>query len=758
MHRPKTLDARKAPTLPDSFIEDTLPGRFALAVERFADRLAIDDGRRRLSYRQLDAESDYLARSIGQRAGVREMPVCLLIDQSADLIVAILAVLKSGRAYVPVDRSDSPEDIRAVVADTGACLLVCDEQNLALASRAAPAGTRCLSIDELRAPGSPPLAEIDISPDDDAYIYYTSGTTGRPKGVVDIHRNVLHNIFRYTNSLAIDHTDRLSLIQSSNFSGTVSTIFSGLLNGAALFPFDFRRRGITRLAEWINETKTTIFHSVPLIFEQLVETGHRFPGVRLIRLEGDRMLPRHLALFKQQFGEGCVLVNGLASTETGLIRQNFFTPASENSMPVVPVGYPVKDMDVAIRRADGSMGAEGEIGEIVVCSPYLAKGYWRRPDLTGAKFIGSPDRPSDRYYRAEDLGRILPDGCLEHLGRGDSVTRIRGRFADLGEIEHALCQLPGVRHALVKPDDKFVGEQLVAYVVKSGGADIGVSDLRLALSKNLPSWLVPAHFVFLDALPADQHGKVARHLLPARSQERPHLAMPFHPPKSVAQRQLAECFANVLQLRPVGLHDSFFDLGGDSLLATVLSHEIEKTFEISLSPELVFDNPTVASLEAHLRNRKPAATAYPIRSTGMLPPLFCVHVQNHFASGYRRLAELLSEDQPVYVLRDCPPLISAEDIASSYVRAMRDIQPFGPYRISGNCFAGAIAYEMARQLHSQGETVAFLGLIDTAFPPRNSASSEYSVRVAATSRWRHVSGRGLRSWQSDSACRCFDPG
>ena len=194
------------------------------------------------------------------------------------------------------------------------------------------------------------------SPDDDAYIYYTSGTTGAAKGVVDVHRNVLHNVLRYTNSLAIDHDDRLSLIQSSNFSGTVSTIFSGLLNGAAVCPFDFRHQGAARLAQWINETRITVFHSVPFIFEQLVETGLRFPSIRLIRLEGDRMLPRHLTQFKRHFGKDCILVNGLASTETGLIRQNFLTSESDDSASVVPVGYPVRDMDVAIRLPDGTAG------------------------------------------------------------------------------------------------------------------------------------------------------------------------------------------------------------------------------------------------------------------------------------------------------------------------------------------------------------------------------------------------------------------
>jgi amino acid adenylation domain-containing protein len=738
MHRPMTLDSRKGTALPDSFVEHTLPGRFSHAARHFGQRQAINDGARMLSYSELNIESDDLARSIGRCAGDRDLPVCLLISQGADLIVAILAVLKSGRAYVPIDRLDSPEDIRAIIKDTNARLLLCDRANQNLAALVAPPTARCLLIDEFREMDPLPV-KVEIRPDDDAYIYYTSGTTGRPKGVVDVHRNVLHNVLRYTNSLAIDHDDRMSLIQSSNFSGTVSTIFSALLNGATLFPFDFRRRGIAQLAQWINEAKITIFHSVPAIFEQLAETGFQFPSIRLIRLEGDRMLPRHLTLFKQQFADDCILVNGLASTETGLIRQCFFTRDSDNTAPVVPVGYAVKDMDVSILTADGIMGDETAIGEIVVRSPFLAKGYWRQPDLTAAKFVGSQDCHSDRYYRTGDLGRILPGGCLEHLGRGHADTKVRGRQADLAVIEQALCRLQQIRHALVKTDDGLVGGQLVAYVVKKEDAVIGPSELRRSLSGSIPDWLLPAHFVFLEALPVDRHGKVARHLLPQRSRERPELSTPYEAPKSLTARQLAACFAEVLQIDPVGVRDSFFDLGGDSLLATTLSFEIEKRFEIHLSPELIFDHPTVAALQSHLHNRKLVATAYPIRSSGSLRPLFCVHVYNKFASGYRRLAERLGQDQPVYVLRDSPPLISVEEIAASYLQAMQNVQPAGPYRICGTCFSGTIAYEMARQLQLKGDTIEFLGLFDTAFPPNKAGTGGHATAVARTSRWRHFS-------------------
>ena len=711
---------------PVSALSQSLPERFEETVEACGDRLAVDDEKCVRSYRELNADANRLAHAILALDSASDLPVCLLLGQGATLITAILAVLKAGKIYVPLEPSDPLSELNAILAKAGSRLMISDNQNRKRASELCGTECRCLLADALDVEADQGNPAVTLSPDHNAYIYFTSGTTGEPKGVLDCHRNVLHNVMRYTNSLGIGRKDRLSLIQSSSFSGTVSTIFSGLLNGASVFPFDLRRQGVARLSDWIVRKRITVFHSVPLIFEQLLETGLRIPDIRLFRLEGDQMHPRHLKLFKQNFGEGCVLVNGLGTTETGLVRQFFIDARTEVEGEVIPIGYPVRDMEVLILREDGTEARPDEVGEIVVRSAYLARGYWQRPDLTAVKFAADPADPAKRWYRSGDLGVMRGDGCLDYLGRRDFQAKIRGRRVALAEIENALCELPGVRLALVRVDDKTVNsEQLVAYVVSDG--DMNVSALRNALSAKLAAWLLPAHFVFLDALPADRHGKIARQHLPPRSSKRPLLAEPYRVPSSLLEEQLARCFGGVLRIDNVGANDDFFDLGGDSLLAAGLSVMIEEALEIQLSPDAVFEHRTVVALARHLGSHRPSTSVFPVRKSGARVPLFCVHVRSDLpASGFRRLSQLLGDDQPVYVLRDNPPMVRVEDMAAAFVKAMRSVQPQGPYRLCGNCLAGVFAYEMAQQLKASGDDVELLALIDTAFPPK---SPDVGVRL-----------------------------
>jgi non-ribosomal peptide synthetase component F len=244
--------------------------------------------------------------------------------------------------------------------------------------------------------------------------------------VFDNHRNVLHNVMRYTNNLEIGARDRLSLIESCSYSGTVSSLFSALLNGAAVCPFDLQGQGIARLASWIGRERITIFHSTPTIFEQLLATDREFDGLRMIRLEGDRAELRQISLFQSRFGAECVLVNGLGLTEAGIVRQFFVTPQTKVDGDVVPIGQAVEDMAISLVDSEGDDVEQGSVGEITIRSKYLACGYWKRPDLTEAAFLPDPNGGDTRIYRTGDLGRMHADGCLDYIGRKDFRAKVRG--------------------------------------------------------------------------------------------------------------------------------------------------------------------------------------------------------------------------------------------------------------------------------------------------------------------------------------------
>jgi thioesterase domain-containing protein/acyl carrier protein len=576
------------------------------------------------------------------------------------------------------------------------------------------------SLDPTRSPRNP---DVRRSPDDPAYIYYTSGSTGAPKGVVDVQRNVLHNVMRYTNNLRLSDADRLTLLQSVAFSGAVSSLFCALLNGAACFPIDLHEEGVEGLGCWLVEQKITVYHSVPSIFQRLLATGRAFPSLRVIRLEGDQVSRHHVELFKTHFGPGVTLVNGLGATETGIshqypIRIDTVVPGS-----VVPVGYAMSDMQGLILDASGAMLPAGSVGEIAIKSRYLATGYWRQPDLTAARFLPDPAGGPERIYRTGDLGRMRPDGCLEYLGRSERSLKLHGRWVDLHAIESALIQLDCVQDAVVVVRDSKLGEpELVAYVVAAAHPTPTVSALRRALVEQPGEIAVPSRYVLLKELPLDANGKVKRSALPEPDSCRSDLAISFVPPTTAVEQVLAQIWCQVLKIDRIGIHDDFSELGGDSLQAIEIAGQIEQRFETKLPASILLEAPCIAEMALHLGLPGSGhGNLVAIEPAGTRRPFFCMHVSSGDIIAYRELARLLGSDQPVFGLRargldgKDVPRDRVEDMATHYIAEIRRVQPKGPYLLGGNCFGGVIAFEMARQLRAAGDGIGLLALMDTGY-------------------------------------------
>ena len=430
-------------------IETSIPEMFERQVTAGPGRIAVATRQQSLSYDDLDRWSNRIAHAVLRALGDMEEPVALLLRQSAEAVATTLGTLKAGKIYVPLEPGQSERELQSVIADCEPRLIVTDARHVPLAKRLIGAQGLCLDIGEVTESGTDDNPGLQLLPDRVCYIFYTSGTTGPPKGVFDNHRNVLHNIMRYTNTLGIGAADRLSLIESCSYSGTVSSLFTALLNGAVICPFDLQCQGIVRLAEWIDEQAITVFHSVPTIFEQLLAKRGRFDDVRIVRLEGDRAEPRHIALFQEKFDGDRVLVNGLGTTETGIVRQFFVRPGDSVDGPVVPIGQAVEDMDIALVDDAGQEVGPGAVGEIVVQSAYLACGYWNRSDLTNTRFSPEPTRGGRRTYRTGDLGRMRASGLLDYLGRKDFQAKLRGQWIETAEIEEALAGIGPIVRALV---------------------------------------------------------------------------------------------------------------------------------------------------------------------------------------------------------------------------------------------------------------------------------------------------------------------
>lgn len=708
-------------------IEETnqsIPERFEKQVRKVPEHVAVKTRQAELTYGQLNALGNRVAHSVLNASEQHSAPVAIILEQGISLVSAIVGVLKSGRPYVGLDPTHPLDGLRRTLEHCGVDLLVTNQRNYALAAQLAKPGGTVIDVDSLDRAFGAGNPDVRVLPDDPAYIYYTSGSTGVPKGVVDVHRNVLHNVMRYTNNLQINDADRLTLLQSVAFSGAVSSLFCALLNGATCFPIDLHEEGIEGLAAWLVEQQITVYHSVPSIFQRLLATGRAFPSLRVIRLEGDQVAKHHVELFKARFGPEVTLVNGLGATETGIshqypIRINTVVPGS-----VVPVGYATSDMQGLILDATGAVLPPGNVGEIAIKSRYLATGYWRQPDLTAARFLPDPSGGPERIYRTGDLGRMGPDGCLEYLGRSDHTLKLHGRWVDIHAIELALVRLDCVRDAVVVVRDRRSGDpELVAYVVAAAKSKPTASELRRALAEQPGEIAVPSRYVLLKELPLDTNGKVLRTALPELEPGRPDLATPFVPPTTAVEQALAGIWCQVLKLDQVGTRDNFHELGGDSLQAIEIADQIELRFGIRFPSSILFEAPSVAELA--LRLGLPDAVhvnLVAIEPVGGRRPFFCMHDGYGDVIAYRDLARLLGPDQPVFGLRargldgKDVPRERVEDMATYYIAEIRSVQPKGPYLLGGNCFGGVVAFEVARQLRAAGEEIGLLALLDTGFP------------------------------------------
>ena len=513
------------------------------------------------------------------------------------LTAAIFGVLKTGKIYVLLNPAFPPARVSFILKNSRAGLLVTDSDHLSSATEFARERLQLINVAELdsRLPTDNPA--ISISPDALAWITYTSGSSGEPKGVVQNHRNVLHLIRTQTNDLHICSQDMLAMLMSA-----AGDMFLALLNGAAIFPPNTKENRSGDHSNWLFQEEITVYSSVPSVFRNFVNGlrgDETFPKLRLIRLTGEAVYRTDVEMYRKHFSRNCILVNRLSSTEAPAFRQYFIDGMTTITDDVVPVGYAVDGNDVFLIGHDGEEAGINEVGEIAVKSRHLSPGYWRNPELTQGKFSPVPGEEEKRIFKTGDLGRMSPDGCLLYLGRKDFQVKIRGHRVELAEIERALLGLRQFREVVVVSLEDRLGEQrLVAYLVPDSQTAVTASALRALLSEKLPDYMIPSSFVVLDAMPLTPTGKVDRKALPAPSRARPELNTSFVAPRTLFEKELAQVWAEILTLDLVGIHDNFFDLGGHSLEATRVVSRIIKTFQVDVPLPALFAAPTVAEMAA----------------------------------------------------------------------------------------------------------------------------------------------------------------
>ncbi|MFI6339306.1 amino acid adenylation domain-containing protein [Streptomyces sp. NPDC050535] len=691
----------------------TLIGPIESRTARTPDATALIYGDTSLTYADLNARANRLARhlqTLGARPGA---VVAVSVPRSVELVVSLLAVLKAGAAYLPLDPDYPEQRLAHMLQDAAPVCAVTDRAG----RLPEDTGTPLVVLDGLDVSThswvNPPRA---LTPSDPAYVIYTSGSTGRPKGVVVSHAAIDNRLRWMQHAYGLGCEDRVLQKTPSSFDVSVWEFFWPLRQGAALVvaePGGHKDPGY--LARLIREQAVTTCHFVPSMLQVFLAEADpaQCESLRQVFCSGEA-LPRETA---NTFGHtlpGARLHNLYGPTEAA-VDVTYHACAPEGSGPV-PIGRPVWNTRLYVLDAALQPCPPGIPGELYLAGTQLADGYLNRGELTASRFVADPFGPSGtRMYRTGDLARWTEKGEAEYLGRTDHQVKLRGQRIELGEIEASLAAQDGVDGscALVL-DDRLVG-----YV--TGGADPAA--VRASLARVLPEHMVPAAVLALDSFPLSPNGKLDRRALPA-----PVFAggEGARRPASPREEALTRLFAEVLGVGQAGPDDAFFDLGGTSLLAVRLVARVREEFGAELTIGSLFEAPTPAALAARLEGAGPASgdaldVVLPLRAEGDRPPLFAFHPAGGMSWCYAGLSARLGPDQPVYgiqargLVHDEPLPSTLQDEAADYAERIREVQPHGPYRLLGWSVGGILAHTVAVLLQRAGERVELLALLD-AFP------------------------------------------
>lgn len=595
--------AQLAPGFPDFSERDldaSVPGRFEQIVRQCPEKLAVKSSRHAWTYAELNRIANRLAHAVLAAIGLDGAPVALLFEHDAPVIAGIIGVLKAGKFYASLDPSFPLLHNKAVLADSGAALLLCDRANLPAAYELAESQCRLLVYDAIDVAYSPENPVLSATAQMPLGIFYTSGSTGQPKGVQWNQNLALHRVLTDIRDMAISPEDRQTLLTSLTFPASSSDLSLALLNGASLHLYDVRKFGTAYLADWLRQEEITCFRPPVALFRHFLtslDESDAFPSVRVISLGGAALFREDIETARTHFPTSCKMIHRYSSSEAGEVARLIIGADTQLDSPTVPVGYAVPGKEVLILDEHRRELPANEAGEIAVRSRYLAAGYWAQPEQTRQRYTPDPVDPGSVVLLTGDLGRVRLDGCLELLGRSDFRVKIRGFLVELAAVEGGLRELDEVKDAVVTLQTDPSGETcMVAYVVPAAQPAPDAGALRHLLSMKMPDYMLPSAFVLLEALPLTRHGKVDRKALPRP--ERNHLEpkRQCQAPRNPMEEALVTIWSDVLKLDHIGVEDNFFELGGHSLLAARLIGRVNEKFQVHLSLRKLYDAPTVAEL------------------------------------------------------------------------------------------------------------------------------------------------------------------
>jgi amino acid adenylation domain-containing protein len=701
------------------------------------DALALTDGESSVTYADMNNRANQLARHLQQLGVGPNVCVGICLPRSIDAVIALLATLKAGGAYLPLDPDYPATRLKFMIADAEVRVVVSrstsrghlDACDVTIVCLDAEADRQRIEAMSTANPQSP------VTIDDLAYVVYTSGSTGEPKGVMVEHRAVIALLFG-VDYVDFDEVDALLHMAPLSFDAATFEIWGALLHGHRCVVYPHRHVSLDRFCALVrSERVDTVWLAASLFNVVVDEDVTSLRGVRRLVVGGEALSPDHVARALQSL-PGVRLVNGYGPTETTTFALCHEILVGDCERGSIPIGRPLANRQIYILDPSRRPVPPNVVGELYIGGAGLARGYLERPDLTAERFVAHPfdTDPGARLYKSGDLGRFRADGVVEFVGRIDDQLKIRGFRVEPGEIEAVLREHPDVAAAVVVARGNDAGRRhLVAYVATASRGRATKRELFEHLRARMPAHLVPSALVLLDALPLTATGKLDRAALPD-AEDAQDLALYAAPTTDMEQSQAA-IWSDVLGIERIGIDDNFFDLGGDSLSAALLFARTARQTGRDIPLALLFSGPTIREVARALEDETVGAdtTIVPLQSAGSKPPLFVGHGVGGFLFRYSHLVRRLGADRPVYGL--CPTdsmlrstsRLRIEDLARRYVADIVRLRPTGPLCLAGFCFGGVLMIEVAHQLEEIGREVTVVALFDaepSSTPPKSRARRE----------------------------------
>ncbi|CAM2069713.1 Amino acid adenylation domain-containing protein [Sulfidibacter corallicola] len=731
--------------------EESLIARFQASVARFADQPALiwqppktrerlAGPRREMTYGALDRASNRLAHALLANGVRRGDLIAINLPRGLDMVVALLAVLKAGGVYLYLDPAYPEERKRLLLEDAAPRVLIGDGTGMG--------DIRVVAVDDRSLstmPETPP--DVALSPDDGCYVIYTSGSTGKPKGCRILHRHVGRLFDATQHWFGFDARDTWTLFHSLAFDFSVWELWGALLYGGRLVVVSYEdSRAPAAMLDLLQRERVTVLNQTPSAFRQLAgeEARNRREdlALRYVIFGGEALdLPGLRPWFERHGDAKPRLVNMYGITET-TVHVTYRPIGLEDTVAGTGslIGTAIPDLSLYLLDENLALLPAGVPGELYVGGAGVTGAYLNRPELSAARFLDHPYAGTGKLYRTGDRARRLHHGELEFLGRVDGQIKLRGFRIETGEIEAAIARHPQVAECAVLLIGSGDNAYLAAYYTQTeADRDRAVLDLRAFLGPHLPAYMVPARFVRLERLPLTVHGKLDRRALPKPVDELLSEDTGFAEPRDSLEFELIQILQNIVDHRPIGVHDNFFRVGGNSLLAVKLMNEIERRYDRRLPLTMLYTEGSVAHIAAILRGDrmlKKTDALVTLRGSGSRVPMFWIHPTGGNVFCYIELAHRLGDDQPFYGIQS-PSLDgtietfgSNEATATHYIERIRSVQACGPYRIGGWSSGGVLAYEIARQLHEIGERVEMLMMLDTTAPQAHLPLEDWEVTTS----------------------------